>query len=384
MAAQTTWFAIRADANTQIGLGHIMRCLALAEWAADQGIACIVLTRSGLSPIQSLLDKLAVEVQVLESAVTGGGLVSGVEGQNHQPYAHSHWLAVGELQDAADSCQCLSQLSSLREQNPLFVVVDHYALGAPWETCVANIAPILAIDDLHDRPHRCNWLLDQTHGRAVLDYAGLVNDDCHLFLGARYGLLRKEFSVAKKNVHRRGINTSAKTKAKLLLNLGGSDEKNATAKILTILNGTTAAENWLVTVLGGASNPHIHALTQLLPGLSFEVALIEQSDDMVSLMSAHDVCIGAAGSSAWERCALGLPTLLVVLAENQQDIAKNIHAAGAGINIGHIDRLTTEQLDTQLKRMYEDAAAYMNVVSNAAKLCDGMGCLRVLDTLLEL
>jgi len=214
---QQPWFLIRADASVNIGSGHVMRCLALAEWAKQYGIHCVLLTRE---PQPDLNNKL------FDLVVTSLCLTVTAEPQTAEPYQHSHWLDISEATDAKLSSQVIQQQTDKFGAAPLFIMLDHYALAAPWETLMASHAPVLCVDDLSDRPHQCQWLVDQTYGKTSDDYRDLTHAGCKTLLGAEYSLLRPEFKQVRTHFQR--FAPTAGEKLRLLITIGGVDEHNVT------------------------------------------------------------------------------------------------------------------------------------------------------------
>lgn len=369
---QQPWFLIRADAAVNIGSGHVMRCLALAEWAKQYGIHCVLLTRNTQADLNNKLIELGVTALCLT-----------VEPELHRaiPYQHSHWLDISEATDAKLSSQVIQQQTDEFGCAPLFIMLDHYALAAPWENQMANYAPVLCIDDLSDRPHQCQWLVDQTYGKTSDDYRYLTPSKCTTWIGAEYSLLRPEFKQTRSHLQRHAPN--AGEKLRLLITLGGVDEHNVTMQVLELLAQAHLLVKLSITLVLGAANPHRAVLAEYCQQLDADIQLLVNTSDMATLMAQHDVCIGAAGSTVWERCALGMPTLMLVLAENQETIAQNIAAAGAAINLGRIELVTVERLADELCRLHNDKQHYLSMAEHAIAVCDGMGCERVLMAIFE-
>ena len=155
------WFLIRADANATIGIGHVMRCLALAEWARDSGFKAVLCTKFPHSFLQQRLEALGGTYLLIPESEKPPG----------NTYAHSSWLKGNELEDAEAT---LAVIQKLGLPSPSFIVVDHYALGAPWEKYARKVAPIMVIDDLNDRDHCCEILVDQNYGKSLLSYTQLT------------------------------------------------------------------------------------------------------------------------------------------------------------------------------------------------------------------
>jgi UDP-2,4-diacetamido-2,4,6-trideoxy-beta-L-altropyranose hydrolase len=380
------WFVIRADAAVNIGSGHVMRCLALAKWAIQYGVHCVLLTREPQPALSNKLIDLGVTSLCLTVTAELQTAVSTIYPTIY-PYRHSHWLDISEATDAKLSSQAIQQQTDKFGTAPLFIMLDHYALAAPWEKLMASHAPVLCVDDLSDRPHQCQWLVDQTYGKTSDDYRDLTPASCITWIGAEYSLLRPEFKQIRAHFQR--LAPSVDEKLRLLITLGGVDEHNVTMQVLGLLAHTQLAQatqllaKLSITLVLGAANPHRAVLAQYCQQLNADIKLIVNSNDMATLMAQHDVCIGAAGSTVWERCALGMPTLMLVLAENQKTIAQNIAAAGAAINLGSIEQLTAEALADELCRLHSDKQHYLSMAENAIAVCDGMGCERVLMAIFE-
>jgi len=332
----------RADASAAIGGGHAMRCLTLAQHLQAQGWHCaFAVNPEAAATVPGLRD---FELETVEPVA------------ERQPAAlRKRWAA------GAD-----------------WLVVDHYGLDAAWESQNRGWARrILAIDDLADRRHDCDVLLDQTFARSEADYRGLVPETCRILTGSRYALLRQDFALARPaSLARR---QGAVGLRRLLVSLGATDPENYS---LEALRGI-AASGLQVTVdlVLGAGAPHIESLRREIAGLPLEINLHVDTRDMPALMAAADLAIGAAGTSTWERCCLGLPSLLVVIAENQKRIAENVAAANGGrlLPAGRegLAAAVAEALST-LARQPEELG---RLASGAAEICDGQGTQRVAEVL---
>ncbi|MGG7646088.1 UDP-2,4-diacetamido-2,4,6-trideoxy-beta-L-altropyranose hydrolase [Rhodovulum sp. YNF3179] len=353
--------AFRADASIEIGTGHMMRCLTLADTLAEAGADCHVLCRDLPGDLTSLVQERGHRCHLLpapEAHADDGAT------------PHSAWLGVTRAQDARD---CQPILDDLR---PDWLVVDHYALDAAWERAVhPAVGQVLAIDDLADRPHECHLLLDQNLGRATEDYDGLVPAECARLIGPRYALLRPEFRARREESLARRKDGRLEH---ILVSLGGVDQDNATGQVLDALAGAPLpAECWITVVLG-PSAPWKEGIRELAARMPVPTELRVGVRDMAALMAEADLAIGAAGSSAWERCCLGLPTLLVVLAENQ------VPAADALVRAGAASQLTSDQaaLPLGLREVLEapDLPTKLMQMSKAsAGLVDGSGIPKIVN-----
>lgn len=358
-------FLIRADASLQIGSGHIMRCLTLAHTLREHGHTVRFISRAHRGHLAPLVGQNGFDTILLPE--TAPAAVSG-------SLAHAQWLGTSQAQDFAD---CAPHLAAFA---PDWVVCDHYALSADWEQRAAavNGARILAIDDLHDRPHHADLLLDQNLGRIPSDYTGLLPSSCRILAGTRYALLRPEFAQWRpvSLANRRNRQSSGR----VFINLGGVDKDNITLSLLQALAALDTGSLKAVTVVMGAAAPHTAAIEAFAATAPFACTVLVNAGNMAQLMAQADWAIGAAGSSAWERCCLGLPTLLLVLADNQRDIAAQLHAAGAA-QIS--SAATPSELSSHLA--WFGQAEHLSAMSQrAAALCDGSGAARVVRHIEEL
>jgi len=245
---------------------------------------------------------------------------------------HSHWSGINWEIDAKDTLAVLSGTPKLS-----WLIVDHYALDMRWEGQMRPFTgKIMVIDDLADRPHDCDLLLDQNLYKGLeRRYDGLVPDHCERLLGPRYALLRPEFAAARKTLRHRDGRVR-----RIFIFFGGNDLSNETAKALEAIRLLNRSEI-AVDVVVGASNPkgdQIREICQRMPNTCFHL----QVGNMAELMVLADLAIGAGGTTTWERCCLGLPTLALVLADNQREVVEAMSAAGAMRNVGwHADVTST-------------------------------------------
>ena len=352
---------VRADASLTMGSGHIMRCLTLADWLKQQGHDISFICRAHDGHLADLIGQKGFSVQLLAKSETADFI---------KQHVHSEWLGASESDDFAE---CKPILQALK---PDWLIIDHYAIGKNWEQQAKRLLPnlkILAIDDLADRTHDCEILLDQNFGRKNEDYQPLVPSDCQRLLGTRYTLLRDEFARWRAiSLNRR---KSVQPPNNILVNLGGVDNDNVTLKILQSLNTfvqqSTQAFN--VTVVMGKTAPHIVRIQDFAKQANFPCHVIVNANNMAELMANADLAIGAAGSTTWERCCLGLPMVLIVLADNQQVIAKALADK-------NVVKVVTDMaaLDEQLPRLLSEIADnYKKFSRQSAKLVDGQGAKRV-------
>lgn len=363
----------RADASLEIGSGHVMRCLTLADALQARGGQCHFLCREHPGHLCELIEARGYPIHRLpqEGRDTDTAVTPGAETEP----AHGHWLGASWSQDA-EAC-----LPLLAELTPAWLVVDHYALDHRWESAVldglAGSRPrLLVIDDLADRQHIADLLLDQNLGRQVEDYRGLVPEDCRVLAGPRYALLRHEFREWREaSLNRRSREPRLQ---RLLINLGGVDKDNVTGQVLDALTTCDLPADLQISVVMGASAPWRESVTAQAGALPWPTEVVANVSDMARRMAEADLAIGAAGSTSWERCCLGLPTLMVVLADNQRGIAQSLEEGGASLTVDLAD------LPTSLARhlaVITAPGALALMSEHATDLVDGAGVTRLLAKL---
>ncbi len=354
-------FAFRTDASIQIGTGHVMRCLTLARHLRSIGHDCLFLTgdQPGNAAVSLRETGFRTEVIRAEGHGANGDIIV------RSPYAG--WLG-GDWRSDAQQC-----LAAIGGRKPDWLVVDHYALGADWEREMASgCHRVMVIDDLADRGHDCDVLLDQNLGRRAADYDSLLPERATRFIGPQYALLRPEFHQQREASLRRRVDASLRN---ILVFMSGIDKDNATGQVLDVLNNVQLTPGVCIKVVMGRNAPWLNEIRQQVGGMCLAVDVAVDVEDMASLMSASDLAIGAAGGAAWERCCLGLPSVIVVLADNQWPGAAALAAAGAAMVIDGIDELGNE-LPGCITRMGRPGVL-ADVAGKAAAVTDGRGVERV-------
>jgi UDP-2,4-diacetamido-2,4,6-trideoxy-beta-L-altropyranose hydrolase len=366
--------AFRVDASIEIGTGHVMRCLTLAAALRERGANCVFLCRPHEG---NLLDFIAE--QGFRALALPQLEATREDAQNDDP-SHAAWLGANWAEDARDSLSALANHTGGAAVD--WLVVDHYALDARWEKALRPACKrLMVIDDLADRPHDCDLLLDQSLGREAADYAGLLSPAATTLLGPRYALLRPEFALLRgKSLARR-----AEPKLeRLLVTLGGVDKDNVTTRVLDALDASTLPETVRVTVVMGPRAPWLDAVRSRAARMRHPTEVLVGVRDMARLMAQSDLAIGAGGSTTWERCALGVPSILLVAAENQKDIAKYMHQSGAAVSVGDFrDAGCKDRIAFEVEQIVASVARLGKMSRDAAEISDGNGLERVATALLE-
>jgi UDP-2,4-diacetamido-2,4,6-trideoxy-beta-L-altropyranose hydrolase len=350
--------AFRTDASSLIGTGHFMRCLTLADDLSARGAHIRFISRHLPEYLRNKLAEKGHGFVLLDSVPAN---------EEVDELAHAHWLGVSQQQDALDSVQALS------DQDWDWLIVDHYALDTRWESMLRQSASrILVIDDIADRKHDCDILLDQNlYADMEKRYTGKVPVHCQLLLGPRYALLRDEFRMLHEQVRPRSGQVR-----NILVFFGGIDADNYTGRAIEALTQLGASE-FHVDVVIGAQHPSRQKIEKECSQHGFDCHV--QTDRMAELMAVADLAIGAGGSACWERCCLGLPSLLVALADNQIDIAKSLDLFGACIYVGTFKSVSRSMLRHAIGNLLHGKSHIEESSKKAYSLVDGLGVGRVLE-----
>lgn len=346
-----------------------MRCLALADALREFGAECAFVCRAHRGNLLDHIERQGFEAFALPLPNPGRPLVN--EGGDIGRSAYANWLGVHWAIDAEQTG------AALRGEVADWLVVDHYALDAEWEQAlIPRCDRLMVIDDLADRAHSCNLLLDQTFQRRSEDYRPWVPPRCQTLCGSQYALLRPEFAALRAySLQRRG---KAVVK-ELLINMGGVDKHNVTEQMLDALSRSALPRDCRIKIVMGAAAPWLDEVRAKAESLPWPAIVLVGVNNMAQLMADSDLVIGAAGTGAWERCCLGLPTITMVLAENQRLIARTLHDAGA-VFVKDLESIKHEALVTadmlELTRLSAMSAV-------AALVTDGAGTWRVVNTMTQ-
>lgn len=351
--------AIRTDASSQIGTGHFMRCLTLAEALKQHGAQIRFISRELPVYLRDMLTEKGMDFTLLADNAQASPI---------DDLAHSAWLGTSQAQDAQDSIQALANKAWD------WLIVDHYALDMRWENALRKAAKqIMVIDDIADRQHDCDILLDQNfYADMKTRYNGKVPAHCQLLLGPRYALLREEFRQLREQIKPR---TGAVKK--ILVFFGGVDTDNYTGLAIKAL-ADIQLEEIQVDVVIGAQHPYRAEIETSCIAHGFICHV--QTDKMAELMAVADLAIGAGGTATWERCCLGLPTLSICVAVNQQkqlaDAAQDglLYAPAFNIDV-------TEVFKKHITALIENPYLRRHISYHAMQIVDGLGVLRIIGNL---
>lgn len=337
-----------------------MRCLTLAEIFLKRGISVQFICRDHSGNLIGLLKDRGIAVLVLPAP-------AGHASPLIEDYAV--WLGVSQAEDAWQSIEALDG------QIPDWLIVDHYGLDVEWEREIRPFAKrIMVIDDLANRVHECDVLLDQNYALNERRYLDLVPAACQCLLGPRYALLRHEYLHYREGVCRDGVIQ------KILIFFGGTDSFNLTALVLKVLSLPEFSQ-FGVDVIIGANHKHreqIEAIALQRPG----TVLYGPRSHLADLMAEADLSIGAAGGTTWERMCLGLPSLVISIAENQLQGARSLADKKLIRYVGHHSDNVSEILRRELNDLMNNESVLRQLAVRNQQLVDGMGAPRVVETLI--
>jgi UDP-2,4-diacetamido-2,4,6-trideoxy-beta-L-altropyranose hydrolase len=332
-------------------MGHLMRCLTLANGLKKRGFECSFIcrdfTENGAS--RFIGDDFPLELMSIE----------GLE-------LNDDWLGVPFEKDVKDTINIISK-------EPVdWLVIDHYQIDQQWQKEFRAKFPntkIMVIDDLL-RTHECDLLLDQTYGRTADEYRLLVPENTTFCLGAEFALLREEFRSLRAERGKIDNNTRH-----ILVTLGGGNHGKPLRVIGKALRELSKKHKFTATVITGDV---AELYLDDFKALGQNIELVSFSNNIAAEMNKADLVIGAGGGTSWERCCLGLPTVVLTIADNQTEIAKILNEKEAGISVA------TEQDDiaAAVEKLLTDSALFSKMSKNAASLCDGKGVSRIINSIL--
>lgn len=356
----------RVDASADLGIGHYMRCMVIADQVLRAGKSVVFVSKLITNELELKLNAGKYRLIKLNEGESSAGNVEEI------------WGVSKQKRDAKQTKEKLSALSG-----GVWVVVDHYGLDSHWSSEFYKKGyKILVIDDLANRNHACDLLLDQTLGRKKQQYEELVPKECRILVGASYALLRDEFSqIRPKSLKRRIGKTRVNS---LTISMGGTDPSNATYDVLKSIRVFCELNSVEVNVIMQTSSRHKEKISGFLNEFSCNTKLHLSPLSMAAILCDSDLVIGASGGSAWERCLLGLPSILLILADNQLEIGKSLMESGAAICI-HIREIEDfqELLMAELNEIAFSREKLGLMSKKAAQVVDGRGAERVFESMIQ-
>jgi UDP-2,4-diacetamido-2,4,6-trideoxy-beta-L-altropyranose hydrolase len=355
----------RVDASTVMGTGHVMRCRTLATALKKQGAKIQFVTRAHPGHLGDMLarDGFAVTLLPLPEIKIDDLACKEVD--------YLAWLGVSQQQDAL---QCIRAL----ENQPCdWLIVDHYGLDYNWEKQLQpHTHKLMVIDDLANRTHVCDVLLDQNYTLAGEErYRPKVPAPCQLLLGPRYALLRPEYAQYRETMvpHTGEIR-------RILVFLGGADNGNITGMVLAALSAVRLA-HLEVDVVIGANFIHKSCVTAQATARP-NTRIHGPRPHLADLMAKADLAIGAGGATTWERLCMGLPSLVVGIADNQMPACEALKRDGLILFLGSAFGLDVDLIESALTKILIESVKLQELATKSQTLVDGRGTNRVAETLI--
>ena len=345
------YLIIRADASTRIGTGHIMRCIALAQAWQDRG---------GDVTFLSYCDSETLRQRIIDEDFD----FIPIEKPHPEPY------------DLSSTLKVLSAMRYDLSATCPWLVLDGYHFTPNYQKVIReNGYRLLVIDDMaHIDHYHADILLNQNIHASSLRYS--CDMDTVKLLGCEYVLLRREFLKYKN--WKREIPEKAR---KILVTMGGGDPDNVTLKVIKALNSLNDSDIE-VKIVAGPMNPNINSLEKKLHNSPYALGLLSRASNMPELMAWADIAISAGGSTCWELAFMGLPSLIITVADNQIEIAEGLQQACAEIHLGWHDEITPNSIAETLQKMLYNNERMEDISENGQRLVDGSGGKRILRSML--
>lgn len=337
--------AIRVDASSQIGFGHVARCMTLAEALSKNGQEIIFCIKEDGNILSDFMIKKSFQVHLIPAGV-----------------------------NTQEDAQLL--ISAVEEHQCRAAILDGYEFDDAYlQSIRPHVSFMLSIDDLAQTSFCSDMVLNQNiHARAE-HYQGKLSNGHKLLLGPRYALLRSEFG--KFYARQRDF---AQVK-NILVAFGGADPWNVTFKALEALRDLKG--DCLVNVTLGLANPHKEEIKEYVLKSKRNISLFENTPRMAELMLEADLAISSGGTITWELCCLGVPTLQIILAQNQVGAVQELERCGITQNIGWHEQTSTQQIHQAVMGLMADRQTRKEMSVRAKALVDGLGTQRVLSEILS-
>ncbi len=336
---------IRVDSGKEIGWGHMMRCFSLAEMLRSKNVKVSFISRKLSGSLCKFIKENRFEVHHLPN--------KGLEN------------------DAEKTIKIIGKLNSID-----WLIVDNYELDKKWETILRpHVKRIMVIDDMTKREHECDLILDQNLYQNMKNcYGGLIPPNCKKLIGPKFALLRKEFRLIRKNLKNRDGEIK-----RILISFGSNDPTNETLKVLESINHINKQIKFDLVL--GILDKKSKGIKKMCSKIS-NITCYDQTINISQLMKKSDLSIGAGGSTTWERCCLGLPSIVSIAAENQRELTEAVSKNGCSINLGLVNKLSSKDYQKAINSI--DSSSLTRMSQKCMQLVDGNGVYRVVDVLLSM
>ena len=356
--------AFRTDASLQIGTGHVVRCLTLADALREQGAECQFVCREHQGHLMDHIRSRGYAAHALPAPSENATVTSDL--------AHASWLGVDWQTDGVHTRQALSS------DGFDWLIVDHYALDHCWESTLrSSCKRIMVIDDLADRQHDCDLLLDQNYGSSAERYRSLVPSDCAQCHRPEYALLKPVYAERRAQLPAR----DGQVRRVLIYFGGGADAVNLTCLAVQAFQATELAHIDLDIVVG-ASYAHQSSLEELVVQRG-NATIHRQLADLADLMAKADLAVGAGGATTWERCCMGLPAIVISIAANQRPACEALSADKMIDYLGQVDQVTFGLIRDRVLFFVKNSDLLRDLSERGIELVDGNGVLKVIKMMIH-
>ena len=351
----------RVDASVAMGTGHVMRCRTLAKTLKRTGADVKFITRAHPGHLGDRLARDGFAVSLLPQP----------QGSEIKEGSYAAWLGVSQQDDA------IQTIHALKNQACDWLIVDHYGLDQIWERQVRSHAhKLMVIDDLANRNHVCDLLLDQNYALAAEErYRPWVPAHCQMLIGPRYALLRPEYAQ-----YRETIPPCRGELTRVLVFMGGGNNANITCKVLAALSADQLA-HLEVDVVIGANFSHKRGITEQANARP-NTHIHGPRSHLADLMSKADLAVGAGGATTWERLCVGLPSLVISINENQVPACKALASSGFIHYLGDAHDLDVAAIELALVNVLTEPTRLRDLAVSNQVLVDGQGASRVAEALI--
>lgn len=352
-----------------MGMGHVMRCLTLAKRLSALGVNCCFICRDHAGNMASEISKMGHKVFLMPIYEE---LTPKCEPDSHVAVDYQVWIG------APLHVEVVEVANILKEMKVDLLIVDHYGFDFHWESSLRSYCTkLMAIDDLC-RPHNCDILLDQNYGRVEQDYADLVPSFCKILAGSKYALLRDEFSLLRRSI----LECRSEGKiSSILVSMGGVDENNVTSKVLCALKRSGLEDEITIRVVMGPRAPWTENVKKIASEMPFKTNVYINVERMADLMAESDIAISGGGSTTWELFCVGLPTIAVILAENQREVICDLAEKRLVLLVEQNEEFD-KNLINKVSELNTNLVLRKLIIGNEINIIDGLGCERVINIIL--
>jgi len=357
---------IRVDASLRMGTGHVVRCLALAEGLRRKTFNVSFLSQRLPGNLDDQIMARGFSVRSLP-VLEADRLASGIDSD----VPHAEWLGIDWQHDAEHAAAALSAMRPA----PDWLVVDHYALDKRWEDAMRPYAShLMVIDDLANRPHDCDIVLDQICIDDRHRYEGLLPSSCKKLMGSHFVLLRPEFAAARA---RPDFPAGFANNNLVHVFFGTSDEHGYVIRFSRLLLDHFSDLRLRIAV--GDTFVHLRQIAELGREYQGRAHWEQGVANMAEHMRGCSIAVGTPGMSTWERACMGLPTAHVTNADSQVDILLSLQQDGFCEWLGRAEDITDEAFVSGIGRFLNDEAKLAGMRDIGVASVDGRGVHRVID-----